>query len=279
MAETANKLIRLLPFANAVGNGMNTIDILGNTKGNTIERIHLCLGGTALTKAMMTGIQIKANNGKLLFDDSGARVDARMKYRTIADDAAFLTLDFAEIRSKTAMGQSLGSIDTTFGIQDLKGEITIAGATAPTLTAWAEISAPQELPEQQQTRGLIAKVLKTEQAIVGAANKIALSVPGFGSIRSLVKRVHIFHTGHCTAVEVKKGGITRFEADKATNEFIQKGFLKTPQANVFTVDFIKDGNQSNMFNTYGDNIEFYGTFDAADTLTLVAELMAPLESF
>lgn len=279
MAETANKFIKLLPFANAVGNGMNTLDILGNTRGNTIERIHFQLGGTALTKAMMTKIQLKANAGKLIFDDTGANIDAREQFRGIAADAAFLTLDFAEIRSKTAMGQSLGAIDTTFGIGALKAEVTIAGATAPTLQGWAEVSAPQVAPEQQGTRGLIAKVITANQPIVGAANKIALAVPGFGDTRALVKRVHIFHTGHCTGVEVKKGGITRFEADKPTNEYVQKQFQRTPQANVFTIDFIKDGNQSNVFNSYGDSVEFYGTFDAADTLVMVSELLVPLESF
>lgn len=267
-------LRKCLPFSNVVANGLATIDFR-SLFGYNIDRIILKLGGTALTKAMLTAIQLKAN-AKLIYDDTGSRVDTRMQYRGIAADAAFLTLDFAEIRSKTIIGQKLGSIDTTFGIQSLTGEITIAGATAPTLEAWAEVDVANSAQPIGE-RALIAKVLNYNQNI-GAAGKFPLSIPYGAQGGSLIKRLHLFGS-NILDVEVKKNGLTVHESVDAVNDFIQKEYQRVPQANVYTLDFVVDGNQSGVLNAANANsMEYYVTTSGAGNISVVAELLDPLQN-
>jgi hypothetical protein len=91
------KLLRLgLPFSNVVATGVATASV---TPGRTIHRIILKLGGTSLTKAMLTLIKVKAN-GKVVFEGTGSQIDKLMTYRGITANAAYLTLDFSEIRGR-----------------------------------------------------------------------------------------------------------------------------------------------------------------------------------
>lgn len=271
-------LLKLLPFTNQGANGIMTCD-LKNLMGYSIDRIVLSLGGT-FTKAQITGLQIKAN-AKIIFDDSGSNIDTRMKYRGIFDAAGFLSLDFSEIRSKTIVGQQLGSLDTTFGIGQLSIEATVAGATAPTLTAWAEVSAPQvngagaHVPEA----ALIGKVLRYMHQFSAGGNQLPFYIPHGAQGGTNVKRLHFFHGGNLTGVLVKKNGLIIHESSTAFNEFNLKEYQRVPQTNVYTLDFVKDGNQSNVLNTSGaQSFEIYGTLSAADQVTVVAETLDPLSN-
>lgn len=261
---------KCISFTNVVANGMATCD-LRNLLGNTIDRIVLKLGGTTFTKAMMTGIRIKVN-GKVIFDDTGSRIDDRMEYRGIASNPAFLTLDFSEIRSKTIQGQRLGSIDTTLGISSLNLEVDISGATAPTLEAWAELSEPQVGAVE---RALIGKVLSFTHYF-GATGKFPMNIPYGKQGGSLIKRLHLFGST-VTEAEVKKNGLTIFEAPDAVNDFVQGEYNRVPQANVFTIDFVADGNMSNVLNAANaQTMEYYATVSGAGNVVVVAELLDPL---
>jgi len=260
--------LRLNPFLNVVATGMATID-LSSIFGYTLQRIVLQLGGT-FTKAMITGARIKANS-KTIFDDTGSRTDSRMQYRGIAANAAFLTLDFTEIRSKTIVGQMLGAVDTTAGITSLIGEIDIAGATSPTLTGWAEVTGPQTGPE----RFLIGKVLNVTQNFA-AAGEFPFNLPYGRLAGTLIKRIHYFGST-VTGARVKKNGIEVHNSVDAVNDFIQGEYQRTPQTNVYTVDFISDGNQSNVLNAAdAQSMEYYITVSGAGNVTAVAELLDPL---
>lgn len=263
-------LKKLLPFVNVVAAGLASVD-LRNLFGYAIDRVHLQLGGTAFTKAMITVLQIKAN-GKIIFDDTGSRIDARMQYRGETASVAFLTLDFDEIFSKTIIGQKLGSIDTLAGIQSLTAEVTIAGATAPTLAGFAELSAPSN----DADRFLMAKVLNFN-ANFAAAGKFPMAIPYGKQGGTLVKRLHFFGTT-ITSVEVKKNGISVFEdVPVALNSFLQTDYRKVPQASVYTVDFIADNNQSGVFNAANaQTVEYYVTVNGAGNVACVAEMLDPL---
>jgi len=270
--------IKLPPFNNVVANGVATCD-LSSLLGMTTERIALQLGGTALTKAMLTSIQLKAN-GKIIFDSTGSRVDARMQYRGITANAGFLLMDFSEIRSRDELGQSLGSIDTTTGITSLKLEVTIAGATAPTLQAWAECDRPQLTEAQKSTRDLIARV-HSSTVTIGAAGTFALPIPHFSVADggSIFKRIAIF-SANMTGSLLKKNGIVVDETVKALNEYQQQEYKKTPQAGLYMLDFIVDDNQSQAMNTRNaQTVEAYGTFSAGETITIEVETLEPLSAF
>lgn len=270
--------IKLLPFNNVVATGLATVD-LSNLLGSTIERIILSLGGTTFTKAMMSSIQLKAN-GKVIFDTTGARVDARQQYRGITASANFLTLDFAEIRSKTELGQNLGAIDTTNGISSLKMEINISGATAPTLSGWAETNRPQMDAAQAPTRNLIAKI-HNSTITIGAAGTFSLPVPHMdvSAGGSMFKRIHFF-SANMTALVIKKNGIVIEDSTSAMNNYNQAEYRKVPQASLFVFDPIVDDNQSQILNTRdAQTMEVLGTFSAGETITIEVEVLEPLGAF
>lgn len=273
-------LKQLTPFNNVVATGKATLDVLENIAGKVINRIVLTLGGTALTKAMLTTIQIKASDvdkgGKLIFDSTGSRTDSRMQYRGIAANAAFLTLDFTEIRSKTVKGQKLGAIDTRL-LKTLALEIQITGATAPTLTAHADFDEAADADKlyDPNERALIGKVLAQTYSFA-AAGTFPVKLP-YGLVGgSLIKRV-FYHGATVTAAEVRKNGLVIFQAADPLNDFIQGEFGRTPQANIFAIDFIIDGNQSYALNAAeAQSMEWYVTVSGAGNVDLEMELLDPL---
>jgi hypothetical protein len=270
--------IRTYSFQNVVASGIATCDLNG-LLGYTIERLILQLGGTSFTKSMITSIQLKAN-GKIIYDSTGPRLDTRNQYRGITANAGFLTIDFAEIRAKTELGQNLGCMDTTQGLSNLKLEVTISGATAPTLVAFAEVNAPQVDPAQAGTRGLIAKVHSTTLTI-GAAGTFSVPVPHLAPSDggSVLKRIAFF-SASMTALVIKKNGIVIEDSVKALNDFNQTEYRKSPQAGLYMYDAIVDDVQSQVLNTRNaQTMEVLATFSAAETITVESELLEPLSAF
>lgn len=273
----------LQPFTNVVASGIAICD-LRSLLGYNIERITLQLGGGAFTKSMITGIQLKAN-GKVIWDDSGSRCDARMQWRGIPANASFLTLDFLEIKAKTLAGVLAGSLDTTFGVKDLRLEVTIAGATTPTLAGFAEISTPIEAQDLQLVRPLIARIHWATQTI-GAAGTFALSVPHLdpNSGGSIFKRIGLF-SSNCTGARVERNGIREWDfASTAANNFNAGEYLRAAQAGLFMLDFVNDGffadrvldtrpaNKTNVAN-------LFATFSAGETITIVSEVLEPMDVY
>jgi hypothetical protein len=270
--------VKLLPANNVVASGLATID-LSNLLGYTIERLTFQLGGGAFTKAMITGIQLKAN-GKVIFDTTGSRLDSAMQYRGITANASFLVMDFSEIRSKTENGQSIGSIDTTAGITNLKLEVTIAGATTPTLQGYAEVSRPQVDPAASPFRGLIAK-RHASTITIGAAGTFSIAVPHISpqDNGSIFKRI-LFFSANMTGLTIKKNGIVIEESIKALNDYNQSEYKKVPQTGVYVFDAIVDDNQSQCFNSRdAQTIEVLATFSAGETITIESEVLEPLAAF
>jgi hypothetical protein len=270
--------IKLLPANNVQATGMATLD-LSNLLGYTIERIILRLSGGAFTKAMLTSIQLLAN-GKIIWDSTGSRRDAANQYRGIGANASFLTLDFAEIRSKTELGQNLGALDTTAGITNLKLQIQITGATTPALDGWAETNRPQIDSAQAPTRGLIAKV-HSSTITIGAAGTFSLPVPHLSPQDggSIFKRIAFF-SGNMTALVIKKNGIVVEDSIKAVNDFNQAEYGRVPQASLYVFDPIVDMNLSQVLNTRdAQTMEVLGTFSAGETITIESEVLEPLAAF
>ncbi len=265
-------LRKCLPFSNVAANSLATLD-LRNLFGYTVNRLILKLGGTTFTKAMLTDMKLKIN-GKLIFDDTGARNDSRMQYRGIAADAAYMTIDFSEIRSRNIFHQTLGAIDTNAGVMSFTGEFQIGAATAPTLEAWAEVGPRQAGP----VSALIGKVLNFNH-VINAAGKYPLSIPYGRQSGSLIKRLHMFGGGIVTEVEVKRKGLTRHESIRLVNEFLQKEYQRVPQANLYSVDFVQDGDMNQIMNAASaDTMEYYVTTSGAGNVAVVAELLDPLSN-
>jgi len=237
------------------------------TPGRTIERIIFKLGGTAFTKAMMTLIKVKAN-GKTFFEGSGSQIDKLMAYRGIAASAAYLVLDFTEIMGRDKFDQMVGAFDTSKGIANITIEVTIAGATAPTLEAYVVESGAQ----QGQYSPIMAKVLRYPFS-TSVGGKLPIVLPFGPQNGAIIKRVH-FDTagGLMTGLEVKQDGLTIHESIAALNSFMQGEMGRVPQTDWYTADFILDGSQANALDTRdAKSMEWLPTFSGAESGYVLVE--------
>lgn len=273
--------LECLPFQNVVATGKATLN-LANLLGYTIEALYLELGGTALTKAMLTDIDLKANT-KTIFKDTGTRTSVRNVYRGETADAAYLVLPFDESRARTESrmepsidGQKIGCIDTTAGIASLTAEIDITGATAPTLKAYAEVSAAPQ--PDQRFRGLISKVLNFTVS-PAAAGTFPFDIPYGRQAGAIIKRIWLCGAT-VTGYEVKRNGITVNKVNSvALDTFAHLRWGRVDTANYMVIDFIKDGNQTSAMAAYSaQTMEYYMTVSGAGNVTVVVELYDPLNN-
>lgn len=276
------KLLKFAPFNNVVATGMATLD-LRQYFGHVYDRIILQLGGTTFTKAMIAEIRIKAN-GKLIFQDSGSRIDLRNQYRGLAASASLLTVDFSEPRIKDQLEQLIGSMDTgpNSGIQSLTMEVDIAGATAPTLAATLQCS--YQDTQTKQAADLIGKVLNYTFPATATSSKFPLAIPFGKQGGSLIKRVHLFVTSGTITINgmtINKNGAPIHDITNTVNQFIQSEYGRTPQGGIgYTVDFIADNNMNaNILNAAeATSMEYYAdiTVTVAGNLMAVVEMLDPL---
>lgn len=278
-----NKQMILDGFTNLVGTG-TAINDLGKFNGSVIEKLTLVLGGT-FTKSMITLIQLKAN-GKVIYETSGARLDASNLYNGGAVDATVLKIDFMDRKAVTVNARQAGAIDFSAGsgITQLRLEVTIAGATAPTLVGFADLSPPTNDPAEAGIRGLI---LRRHQGTitVGGAGTFALPIPhlepsGGGSV---YRRI-LFYSAQMSGFRTQREGITEHELTKLQNEAAQKDNFKVPQANLIVFDPVQDGQMSGrLWDTRPAvgvrSAQFYGTFAAGETFVVETEELLGLGAY
>lgn len=270
-----NKQMILDPFTNVVATGI-AIGDMNKFLGTVLEKITLTLGGT-FTKAMITKIELKAN-GKVIYETDGSKLDASNLYNGFTADATILKIDFMDRKANTVNARQAGSIDLSAGsgIASLRLEITIAGATNPTLVGFADVSPPTNDPAEAGIRGLI---LRRHRAtfVVGAAGMFALPVPHLDPAGggSNYRRINIF-SANMTALKTVREGVTEHELTKLQNEASQKDNFRVPQANLFVFDPVQDGQLAGR--TWDTrpvagvrSAQFYATFSAGETITIETE--------
>lgn len=263
-----------LPFSNVVASGTATNQV---TPGRTLENLRLKLGGTSLTKAMLSQIKLKAN-GKVIVEGTGADIDKINAYRGRATAAAFLDLMFADYSLNNEFDRMVGAFDTSLGISNITSEVTIAGATAPVLTPILIESAQQKdrVGQAAPYAPLISKLLRYPFSIA-TGGKLPVTVPFGPSSGSIIKRLHVFHTGNMTGATVKEDGLVIHESVKAENEQEQTQQGRTPQTNVYTIDFCADGSIAKALDTRSArSLEWLFDFSAADNGTIYVEYLDPL---
>lgn len=272
---SVGKLVRYgLPFSNVVASGVATNNI---TPGRTLENFRLRLGGTSLTKAMITDVKLKAN-GKVIVEGTGTQLDALQAYRGRTQAAAFLELSFTDYAMNNELDRNVGAFDTSLGISNISSEITIAGATAPTLTPILIESAAQKLAsgEMAPFAPLISKVLRYPYNIANGG-RLAMSVPFGPQSGSIIKRLHVFHGGQMTGATVKEDGLVIHESVAAENQQEQQMQGRVPQSNCYTIDFVVDGDIRKALDTRGSrSLEWLFDFSAASNGTVYVEYLDPL---
>lgn len=263
-----------LPFSNVVASGDATNMI---TPGKTIESIMLQLGGTSFTKAMATMVRLKAN-GKTIIEGTGNQLAKIAAYRGYAADAAFLEIPFEDLTGITELDRCIGSIDTSLGIANLTTEVTIAGATAPTLKSRLFESA-----QQKASNGAIAPYAPLMSKILrypfsqATGGTLPVTLPFGQQNGAIIKRVHIEHGGNMTGATVKQDSMVIFEATKAQNEYEQLRNKRVPQTNMFTIDFVLEGKIREALDTRdARSMEWLLDFSAADSGFIMVEYLDTL---
>lgn len=278
-----NKQMILDPFQNVANSGVAISD-LSKLLGSVLEKITLTLGGT-FTKAMMTKIELKAN-GKVIWESSGSRVDASNLYLKGASDATVLKIDFMDRLAVTPNARQAGAIDLSIGsgISSLRLEVTIAGATSPTLVGFADVSPPTSDPAEAGIRALIAR-RHAVTYVAPAAGTFALPVPHLDPAGggSNFRRLFIY-SANCTAIKTMREGVTEHELTKLQNEAAQKDNGRVPQTNLVVFDPVQDGQLSGRtWDTRPAagvrSAQFYATFSAGETVTIETDELLPLAAY
>lgn len=256
-------LIKNLPFTNVVASGVATASL---PVGMSYNRILLRLGGGAFTKSMITDIKVRMN-GKVIYQNTGTRLDLINTYRGRAVGAAFIVIDFTEPNAKLMSEQFIGNLNTAQGVSSLTIEVTISGATTPTLESFSEVGPPAPL-------GVVAKQLLFTTS-VGGSGKFPFKLIDVANRGAIIKRVHFAHGGNVTELEVKKNGVVIHDnIPTAVNSFYQLDYKKAAQTNLYTYDPCVDDNYTNAIKTQDMvSLEFNVTTSGADTITACLEVL------
>lgn len=275
------------PFNNVVASGTANCD-LNSLLGTTVESLNLTLGGGSFTKAMITGIQLKANN-KVIFETDGSKLDAGETFKNyfVAADATRLSIDLMERKGRTVNTFQTGALDLSkgSGINNLRMEVTIAGATTPTLVCNAIVSPALATPGEEQIRFLFHRRHRVVQTIGAGGLYVPLVIPhlepaGGGSA---YKRVMIF-SANLTAIRLVRDGQADFDISKADMQYQQLKDGRLPQANLTVLDFILDNlQQGRLYDTRPvagvQSAIFYGLFSAGETITTETEELLPFGAY
>ncbi|MGC1173126.1 major capsid protein P2 [Polaromonas sp.] len=280
-----NKQMILDPFQNVVATGVAICD-MNKFLGTVLEKIMLTLGGGSLTRAMITLIQLKAN-GKVIWESTGTNLNLITCYASrAATDVTILKIDFMDRQARTVNAFQAGSIDLSAqsGITSLRMEVTIAGATTPTIVGVADVSPPTSDPAEQGIRFLIARKHRATVS-VGAAGTFALPIPHIDPAGggSNYRRI-AFYSANMTGFKTMREGVTEHELTKLENEAAQKDNGKTPQTNLVVFDPVQDGQM--MGRTWDTrpssgvkSAQFYGTFSGAETITIETDELIPFAAY
>lgn len=266
---------KALPFANVIASGEATNQI---TVGKTLNNLQLVLGGTTFTKAMISMFRLKAN-AKTIFEGSGTQIDKINAYRGIHTAAGFLDVSFEDLTGLDILDRVVGGLDTTQGIGNITTEVTIAGATAPTLKGYLYQTARQadSKGNTAQYAGLMCKQLRYPYS-VATGGELPMNFPFGPKNGAIIKRVHVFHDGGLmTGAVVKDNGTIAHESLTADNEYEQKRHGRVPQTNMYTIDFIPDGDVRKAMDTrLSESMEWLFTFSGADSGHVVIEYLDTL---
>lgn len=273
------------PFTNVVATG-TAISDMNKFLGSVLEKITLTLGGT-FTRAMITGIQLKAN-GKVIYESTGVFLDACNIYnsRNVVSDVKILKIDFMDRNARTPNAFQAGALDLSreSGITSLRIEVNIAGATAPTLVGFCDVSPPTNDPAEAGLRWLTSRKHRAT-ASIGAAGTYALPVPHLDPAGggSNYRRIYIY-SALCTGIKTMREGVTEHEVSKLENEASQKDNNKNPQTALIVFDPVQDGQLSGRtWDTRPSSgvrsAQFYATFSGAETITIETDELIPFAAY
>ena len=279
-----NKQLFLDPFQIVNASGVAICD-LNKLLGTVLEKLTLVLGGGSFTQSMITLIQLKAN-AKVIWESTGANLNASNLYNGATNNAAVLKIDWMDRKAVTVNARQAGTIDLSAGsgITNLRLEVTISGATTPTLLGMADVSPPTNDPNEAGIRWLMARRHRATY-VVPAAGMFALPVPHIDPAGggSSYRRIYLY-SANLTAIKTMRDGVTEHDIQNVTLlQATQQDNFKVPQASLSVFDPVQTGTLlGNTWDTkkglVGSAI-FYGTFSSGETITIETEELLTLKDY
>ena len=267
-----------LPLTNLQNYGPGntvTLKIPAGPGAPTYDQIKFQLGN-GLTPAHIENIRGKANGRIFLDEATGTIVNLRDAYRGVFTEAATVVLDFTERNARGGAAEQLLAAIPGSLLQDLTFEIKLAaGAPANgTLRATANYRPPTNNP-------FIRKLLNTSQAFASAGTDAAPNIMYLpvGQAGGKIKRIWLHESvaGTTSQAQIRVANNVVHEVSRASAENDQKRNLLVPQAGIFVLDFVEDGNLAGMLDTSNaPNVELRLTNGAACVYTAYYELIDPI---
>lgn len=273
------------PFTNVVATGKATATWKPDRPCSLFGFL-LELGGTTFTQGThITGMTVKHGSKRLFPGITGARHMDLYEYEGVISDAAYVFMGFGDPTARTFKGQHLGNLDHTVYPGNTTLEIDIAGATAPTLNAYALIMPPKldmggvfQPHEAQLHRALIETVIQFSAAVASKAVDISMG----SEAGAVLKKLAFFHA-NITVLGVKKSGFDIYEdIPIALSASLQDDvFVRLPQAGLTVYDPIVSGDYSEVKTTVDANGNPFNyqvrlTTSGADTITAYADVLTKI---
>jgi hypothetical protein len=243
----------------------------------TFEEIVLVLGGGSLTKAMLTEIRVILG-GKKIWTVNGTDLDNINKYYSLTANAAYVPLWFADPSARTLDEYLIGAIDTSTPYDGFSIEVDIAGATTPTLAAYARQSAP--ISKTKAYAGMMRTIVKATNS-PAAAGEFSLPIPIGSRAGALLRAIHFKHS-NITQLQVVKDSFYLLEqAGNGILQFMQneRAALHATQSGYISWDPIAEGfdplaipTLRNDANRTPASMEFKVTVSGADTVTSYSDM-------
>lgn len=224
-------------FSGVAKNSTATVTLPG---GVVYDALHFEFNEDAnFTIAQIQAVRLNLN-GEDIIDVSGTVLQMIEAYKGNAAQTGYFTLQLAEILAKTFDGSLAYGLITT-GKDAVSVEVAIGdtGTTVPTLEAFAETRAiPLNKDKQPMRRRFVPKLRRfTNNASAGGPFEIS-TLPRRPDVR--YKRIY-FEGANINGLEIERDGYKPFKLTKARNEYFQKRWGATPQADHVVFDPIVRG--------------------------------------
>lgn len=271
-------LLKLNQFPNVAANSVATL-VTDELIDTSVHALILEMGGT-FVKSDVSNLRIRLDGKDIVNGISGAQMQDLNDYDGLPDVTNYLAFFFGDPAARTIRGQHLGDLDCQVYRKPIEVELSIGGATNPTAQMWALTGVPKlnmglgfnEL-EAAVLRAMPRTIIQPAAAVTRKSYGVSLgSEPG-----ARLRKVAFFHS-NLTRVELKKQSLTKWDdVSAALNNAVAQQFARVPQAGLFVLDRIVDGNQGEAETTVNAegrpwNLQLSLTTSGSDTIATFADL-------
>lgn len=249
-------------------------------QGYSVHGIVLERGGTAFTNANISSVRARINGKDIVNLLSGSQLAAMNDYEGFTDVSNYTCLFFGDPSAETTRGKHLGDLDCDVYDYPIEIEVDINGATAPTLQAYALVGVPKlqmGIGYTKEQAAIVRALIRTQIQPAAAVTRNAYGISIGSSPGARIRRIWFFHA-NLTSVDLMKQSLIKWQdASVALNNAIAQQFARTPQAGLYVLDRILDGNQGESETTVSPNgkqwnVQVSLTTSAADTITAFADV-------